>query len=116
MRTYGRVRQGDALVWVEVDTDANGYNDAVFITTLVQTLKLNLNESPFFANYGIPARNAVQQQLPPDFYAARTQQQYAQYFASLIITRDLSATEAPTYIVNLTTQQGSKIPAFGVAT
>jgi hypothetical protein len=44
---------------VEVTTDANGYNDAVYLTTLSQVLKLNLGESPFYANYGIPQYQSV---------------------------------------------------------
>ena len=83
MRTWGRING----VWTEVSTDANGNNDLVWLTTLIQVLKLNLNESPFFGNYGLPAHQSVVQQVAPDFYVAQTQQQFAQYFASLIIAR-----------------------------
>lgn len=139
MRTYGRIKNpkagkvsgaigsfvigvsaiGEAtadqdLIWVEVDTDENGYNDAVMVTTLIQCLKLNLGESPFFANYGIPAKTSVMQQVAPDFYVVRTQRQFSQYFASLIIAK--ADAPEPTYQISVTTQQGSKIPTFGVAT
>lgn len=107
MRTYGRIaltRGGAATKWVEVQTDANGYNDAVYITALIQCLKLNLNESPFWANWGIPAKPSVVQQIAPDYYVALMQQRFSPYFASLIIARILS--NPPTYRVNLVTQQG----------
>lgn len=108
MRTYGRVNQvgGKGGQWTVVETDANGFNDAVWLTTLIQCLKLNLGESPFYADYGLPAHQAVIQQVFPDYYVALTQKQFAQYFASLIISKQPGRT--PTYQANVTTQQGSK--------
>ena len=89
LRTYGRVGQVNGIggTWVEVVTDANGYSDAVWLTTLAQCLKLNLGESPFWANYGIPAQQSVVTQVFPDYYAMQTQTQFAPYFATLVITR-----------------------------
>jgi hypothetical protein len=110
MRTYGRLPPDPVTgyrQWVEVDTDANGYDDAVWITTLCQVLLLNLGESPFFANYGIPAHDAVISQVFPDYYINYTQQNFAAKFASLIISRLPVAT--PTYNINVTTNQGYKI-------
>lgn len=109
MRTYGRVLKlpENKLVWVVVETDANGYNDAVWLTTLAQVLQLNLGESPFWANYGIPARPSVLQQIFPDYYVALTQQRFSAYFASLIIAR-IQAPE-PTYRVSATTNQGARL-------
>lgn len=108
MRTYGRVYdQNGAATWVVVTTDANGYDDPVWLTTLVQCLKLNLGESPFYADHGIPAHQAVVQQIMPDYYVARTQQQFASYFASLIVAKETSPT--PTYRINLITHAGAKI-------
>lgn len=103
MRTYGRLNGR----WVEVSTDANGFNDAVYLTTLIQCLKLNLGESPFYANYGIPAHPSVVQQVFPDFYVAQTQQQFAPYFASLLIAKQNAPT--PTYQINVTTHQGGRV-------
>ena len=119
MRTYGR-RLVDPLQpdgpkeWVVVTTDAQGFNDLVYVTTLAQVLKLNLGESPFWANYGIPARDSVIQQIYPDFFASRTQEQFASYFASLIISRrniELVGREGPTpvYDVNVITHQGVRL-------
>lgn len=110
MRTYGRIRNPDGTrQWVVVETDANGFDDMVWVTTLCQTLLLNLGESPFFADYGLPAKNAVVQQIAPDFFMARTQRQFSQYFASLVVSR--SASSPPTYLVNITTHQGVKLNA-----
>jgi hypothetical protein len=109
LRTWGRVNG----IWEEVTTDANGYNDAVWITTLIQNLKLNLGESPFYANNGIPAQQSVLTQIFPDFYVAQVQQQFSQYFASLIISK-VAASLTPIYNVSIITNQGEKV-AFPVA-
>jgi hypothetical protein len=108
MRTYARIvnSQGTSR-WIVVQTDAAGYDDYVYANTLIQTLKLSINESPFYANYGIPAQRAVIQQVFPDYYVFQTQAQFAQHFASLIISK-LDNTE-PTYQVNITTNQGVKL-------
>lgn len=109
MRTYGRVY--DVLTgvptWVEVTTDAAGFDDRVWLTTLIQTLKLNLGESPFFANFGIPAHASVMQQIQPDYYIAYTQRQYAPRFASLIVAKTIDP--MPTYRINATTHQGVQL-------
>lgn len=110
MRTYGRVGQQNGIggTWVEVTTDANGYNDQVYLTTLIQTLRLGLGESPFFANYGIPAQQSVMMQVFPDFYVAQTQQQFAPYFVSLTIQR-IPGTTTPQYSVSAVLHSGAVI-------
>lgn len=108
MRTYGRVTNPDGTKsWVVVTTDANGYNDDVWLTTLCQALKLNLNESPFYASYGLPAKDSIVQQVAPDYYMALAQQRFSQYFANLVVSRQLLY--PPTYLVAVTTQQGFKL-------
>src|ERR1035438_1409529 len=75
LRTYGRIYDqpptpaypNGSPRWVVVTTDPNGYNDMVFLTTLAQVFKLNLGESPKFADWGIPARASVMQQIAPDY-------------------------------------------------
>lgn len=109
MRTYGRTYDDDGIpAWVKVQTADDGSNDLVYVTALIQTLKLNLNESPFYANYGLPYQQTIMTQIFPDFYVARTQQQYAQFFASLLISKR-SGTRNPTYDVSITTHQGVKL-------
>ena len=111
MRTYGRVTNEDgSKTWVEVTTDANGFDDSVYLTTLAQVLKLNLGESPFFANYGIPQYQTVLTQVFPDFYVMTTQQQFAPYFASLSAIRQ-PATYPPAYNVTAVTHSGSILNA-----
>ena len=107
MRTFGRINDNGTLKWVEVSSDPVNGDTIVWQTTLIQCLKLVLGESPFFANYGIPAQQSVIQQWFPDYYVAQIQRQFAPYFASLIITK-LDNPE-PYYRVNLTTPVG--VPA-----
>lgn len=107
MRTYGRVTNSDgSKIWLTVETDANGFNDLVYFTTMCQVLKLNLNEDPFYANFGLPQLQAVQQGVPPDMYVAFTQAAFAPYFASLQISR-ASNSNPPTYNASAITHQGA---------
>jgi hypothetical protein len=106
MRTYGRIADGmGGKIWVVVETDADGANDLVYVTALCQVLLLNLNESPFYATYGIPAHQSIIQQVFPDYYVALTQQVFAQFFANLIVSK-VPNTSTPTYEISVTTNQG----------
>ncbi len=110
MRVWGRVYAEDgSYTWQAVETAADGSNDYVYATNLIQVCKLNPGESPFYSNYGIPGQRAISQQIPPDYYVALTQQQFAGFFAALVVTKVNSAT--PTYRINLTTHQGVQIAA-----
>lgn len=112
LRTWGRpfLQDGSRGQWTEVTTDpTTGLNDLVYVTTLAQVLLLNLGESPFFANYGIPAHQSVVTQVFPDFYVTYTQQQFAGYFANLIVSK--RPLPSPTYNVNVTTHAGQKLNA-----
>jgi hypothetical protein len=106
MRIWGRVYSADksSYSWVAQETDAQGNNDYVYVTNLIQVLKLSRNESPFYANYGIPAQLTLIQQIAPDLYVSQTQIQFAPFFASLTIARIVS--DPPTYRINITTNQG----------
>lgn len=109
MRTYGRVTAADGTkTWHRVTTDADGFNDHVYLTALAQVLKLNINESPFYGNYGIPARDSVMTQVHPDFYVAQVQIQFSRFFASLIISKR-NVTPTPYYDLNVTTHQGVRL-------
>lgn len=117
MRTWGRISDAAGnLSWAEVTTDVNGNNDLVYITTLAQVIRLQPNESPLHADYGIPSLASVQQIVPPDIYMARTQQQFAPYFASLIISRGASVpgrkghSPSPSYTVSVITHTGAVLP------
>jgi hypothetical protein len=78
----------------------------VQLATLVQTLRLQQGESPFYGNYGIPAQQSVLSQMAPDAAVSRTQAQYSQYFASLTVARVPSAS-APTYNITAIFQNGT---------
>lgn len=107
MRTYGKITNKDgSRSWIEVTTDANGFNDAVYLTTLAQVLRLNLNEDPFFADWGIPQFQTIITQVFPDFYVNFIQTKMMQYFASLSITR-VQNSNPPTYNVTVVTHLGS---------
>jgi len=115
MRTWGRVNNTGP--WVLVQTDAQGNNDAVWLTTLAQCLLLGLGEDPFFGNYGIPAQQSAVTDIFPDYYVTITQQQFAQYFASLIISRVAGSTingAPPVYNVDVVTNQGVALPTVTV--
>jgi hypothetical protein len=109
MRAWGRQFNEDGTYqWVAATTDVNGLNDAFYITALAQCIKLNLGESPIYANSGIPQYTTIMTQTFPDFYMSRIQQQYAQYFASLTITR-VPGTLPPQYNAAAVTHSGSII-------
>jgi hypothetical protein len=107
------VNPNNLYEWQEVTTDANGYNDAVYVTALCQVLQLQTGESPFYSQYGIPAQQSIAQQVFPDYNVFFIQQQYARYFASLKITKvnqnNQYGVPEPVYNVNVITQQGSII-------
>lgn len=109
MRTYGRIYDPlfDTYQWVEVGTDVGETDDAVWTTTLCQCLRLSLNESPFYADYGIPAQQSIIQQIFPDFYVTQTQSRFAQYFTSLSVAK--LNLPAPVYNINAITLQGAKV-------
>ncbi|THD45242.1 hypothetical protein ERD95_17560 [Enterobacteriaceae bacterium ML5] len=97
MRTWGRVTDGNGnKKWVAVESDANGDFSYGWLTTLIQTLKLGLGESPFYAQYGIPAQQSIVTQVYPDYYVNILQQQFAGYFSSLTISKVDGAVN-PTY-------------------
>ncbi|PIJ48820.1 hypothetical protein BL250_02325 [Erwinia sp. OLTSP20] len=106
MRTYGRDKSGK---WRRVETDANGFDDSVWLTTLIQTLKLSPQESPFYATHGIPANGSVIQQILPTYYVDRIRRQFSGKFASLSIA--LTQSGPPVYNISAITQSGSKIVA-----
>lgn len=123
MRVYGRIpvdprSPRGPLKWIVVETTRQGLNDDVYITALAQTLKLNINESPFFANFGIPAHQSIMQQVMPDFYIVFIQQFYSQFFASLLVSKvpnpptNLQGVNVPSphYRFSVITHLGFKYP------
>lgn len=94
--------------WVEVDPDASGFNDSIYLTTLCQVLQLNLGESPFYADWGLPAYQSVQQQYQPDFWVNLTQQRFSPYFMFLGINKvPMQNPDTPVYNVTVGFQNGA---------
>ena len=109
MRVWGRITNSDGTKsWVEVSTASNGSDQAVNVTWLAQVLKLNLGESPFWANWGIPQYQSIMTQVAPDYYVMQTQSFFSGKFAALAISR-VMGTLTPTYNINLVTRQGAQI-------
>lgn len=105
-RVWGRTNNGVApYQWVAVTPDANGQSSYLNITWLIQVLKLNLGESPLYANYGIPAQQSVITQIFPDYYVQQVQTQFSQFFAQLSITKVPSS--SPVYNVSIITLEGT---------
>lgn len=113
MRTYGRVYDayGNPEAWQVIETDANGHNDAVYVTTMIQCLRLNLGESPFHADLGIPAHQSILSQVYPDFYVSYIQNYFAPYFASLTVSRQPTSYQAPdpVYDIYVITNSGASV-------
>jgi hypothetical protein len=111
MRIWARLwdENNNPIGWVPVTTDANGFNDELRLVQLIQVLKLSLNESPIYSNYGIPAVQSVLTQIFPDFYTIATQQQFAQFFVSLTVQKVANPT--PTYNIRAVTHTGAVIGA-----
>lgn len=103
MRTYGRQKQPDGS-WGPWITITN--TQAVWLATLVQSLRLSTNESPLYGNFGIPAQDSVTTQIAPDAAVAAMQAYYTQYFVSLTVSAVPGASE-PTYSVEVVLNDGT---------
>ena len=84
----------------------------VYLTNLAQVLKLNLGESPFYADWGIPAHTSVVTQIYPDYYINLTQQRFMPLFASLLVRKmpdaiDETGRPAPYYYFQCLTHSGA---------
>jgi hypothetical protein len=110
LRTYGRVTDpaSGARWWVTVECDMNDNPDSVYLTALIQTLKLNYGESPYFGNWGIPAHQSIMQQIFPDYYVLLTQKRYAPYFMTLGIVKQTEV-DYPLYTVTVQFKTGAVI-------
>lgn len=91
MRTYGKDQSGKWQLVTETSY--------IWLTTLIQNLRLIQGESPFYSTAGIPAYQSIQTQIAPDIAVNNIQSQFAQYFSSLVISK-VSGTSQPTYNVS----------------
>lgn len=107
-RVWGRVTQSDgSRTWQAFETDENGSDDMPNFIWLQNALLLNTNESPFYADWGIPVQRTLATAIYPDYYTAKTQQRFSQYFPSCSISRIQGADVS--YSVNITTKSGVQV-------
>jgi hypothetical protein len=107
-RIWGRSYAEDGTyTWEKVETNSYETFDYGYVTQLIQVLKLSLGESPFYANYGIPAQKSVMTQIFPDIFVTQTQQQFSPYFATLLVGKEQNSA-TPIYNVNITFFNGTK--------
>ena len=105
MRTYGRGTDGK---WYQVNIDVNGKDDDIWLTTMAQVCASELEESPFFPSYGLPARASIVGRTHPDFFISRIREQFSKYFTSISIVKTIDITNnAPTYHIDVQKQNGS---------
>ena len=99
--------------WVSVATDANGYNDDVYLTALCQVLQLQTGESPFYSTDGIPSHQSIMTQVAPDNAIAAIQQKYAVYFLSLMVYRatatGIHGEQVPVYNISAICRNGATL-------
>lgn len=93
MRVWTRQHQPDGTRrWIAVD------GNQAQIAWLQNALLLQLGESPFWADWGIPVTRTLVSQIWPDYYVNMTQQRFVDSFSSLQITRDPADNDDnPTY-------------------
>jgi hypothetical protein len=89
----------------------------VMLTTLAQCLKLNLGESPFWADWGIPAYASIVTQVNPDLHMALMQQRFAPYFMTLMLQKmsdvvDDAGRPAPYYAITIITNYGATLDSM----
>ena len=88
MRIHGRKLNADGTkTWVTLDTNNGDSEDQIYALWLIQVLKLNTLESPFWPGWGVPTWQAMQNTFYPDSSIAKIQSQFSQYFSYLSITR-----------------------------
>lgn len=82
-------------------------NQAI-IAWLQNALLLQLGESPFWADWGLPVTQMLVTQVWPDYYVHMTKQRFEDYFTSLRITRDTAQDSAePSYTISALFADGS---------
>ena len=105
MITFGRNSAGR---WYEVDVDANGFYDDIWLTTMAQVLASQLNESPFFPQYGIPSIDSITSRTHPDYWISKVKAQFAQYFTAISIVKTVDITnDTPAYNIDVLKLNGS---------
>lgn len=104
-RVWARIHNDDGTrTWQAIETTSAGSNDNLNFIWLQNVLLLNINESPFYSDWGVPVHQTMVSQILPDYYMSLIQRRFSEYFASVIINR-ISAT-TPTYSISVTSATG----------
>ncbi|WP_077395442.1 hypothetical protein [Bombella intestini] len=103
MRVWTRVHQPDGRrVWKAVTGDQGN------IAWLQNALLLQLGESPFWADWGIPVQQTLVSRVWPDYYLNLTQRRFRDIFPSLQITRKDGGNGAdPVYDISVILNNGT---------
>lgn len=105
MRIHGRKINPDGTkTWVTYDTAAGDPIDAIYVVWLIQALKMNTLESPFWPGWGVDIWQSLQNTFYPDSSIANMQAEFSQYFSFLSITRQ--SDPDPHYAVSVITKAG----------
>jgi len=106
MRIHGRLLNPDGTkTWVTLDTAKGDSIDTIYVLWLVQTLKLNTLESPYWPDWGVPIWQVMQNTFYPDSSIAKIQANFSQYFSYLSIAR--VPNPDPYYSVTVITKNGT---------
>lgn len=103
MRVWTRVMGSDGKrTWQPVDNDQGN------IAWLQNSLLLQLGESPFWADWGIPVQQTLVSRVWPDYYLNMTQQRFRDVFPTLQITRRDGGNGAdPVYDISIILNDGT---------
>lgn len=108
MRIHGRKTNPDGTKsWVTIDTEDGGDQDSVYVLWLIQVLKMNTLESPFWPGWGVPMWQALQNTYYPDSSLSQIQATFSQYFTYLSISKVPSDTLLQ-YSISLITKSGNQ--------
>lgn len=107
MRIHGRrINPDGTKTWVTLDTTKGDSEDQVLVLWLIQTLKLNTLESPFWPSSGVPTWQTMQNTFYPNNSLAKIQSEFSKYFTYISISRVTKPD--PYYNVTVITKNGVK--------
>lgn len=103
MRVWTRVMGSDGKrTWQPVDNDQGN------IAWLQNALLLQLGESPFWTDWGLPVSKTLVSQIWPDYYLNMTQQRFRDVFPTLQVTRQrVDGQSDPVYSIRAILSDGT---------
>lgn len=107
MRIYHKIKDENTnrTKWIII-TDP----DEIYVFWLIEVLRLILGESPFSADWGIPATETIATNIYPDYYVSIVKEKFAPYFQYLSIERlDHNVDRAVVYKVEIIKLNGQSV-------